>query len=261
MRPGLQEFAAGEGGSGSPWHFHPSQTGTSRRREEVITSRVGSAPRRSADMQHQYSFDHDLRERMQRHLTGFARHEIEDPELRRAGVALVVAPSSSDGRACLLLTRRSSKMRRHAGQYALPGGRLDEAETFKDAALRELDEELGLSYGPQSVIGTLDDYKTESGFCIRPFVVWGGSLAEMKPDPVEVAVVFQIPLGELDDPAIPKLIPHDDPDRPILGAPIATTGHVIHAPTAALIYQFREVAMHGRPTRVNHFGQPQFAWK
>jgi len=212
-------------------------------------------------MQPHYAFDTDLRNRFTRHLTGFARREINDPELRQAGVALVVAPASSDGGACLLLTRRSTKMRRHAGQYALPGGRLDETESFEDAALRELEEELGLSYGPQSVIGTLDDYQTQSGFCIRPFVIWGGSLAEMKPDPVEVAVVFEIPLAELDDPAIPKLMPHDNAEQPILGAPIATTGQVIHAPTAALIYQFREVAMHGRPTRVDHFGQPQFAWK
>ena len=83
----------------------------------------------------------------------------------------------------------------------------------------------------------------------------------MTPDPIEVATVFQIPLADLDDPAIPRLVPGEHPDRPVMGAPIATTGQVVHAPTAALIYQFREVAMHGRETRVAHFDQPQFAWK
>lgn len=208
-----------------------------------------------------YSFDEKLRNRMARHLGEFDRYEIEDPSLRQAGVALVVAPIGNSGEACLLLTRRSAKMRRHAGQYALPGGRLDDGETFAEAALRELSEELGLTYDAHSIIGTLDDYPTESGFRIRPFVVWGGDLAEMKPDPVEVAVVFQIPLGDLDNPAIPELTPGNDPQRPVLGTPLAVTGHTVHAPTAALIYQFREVAMHGRPTRVAHFGQPQFAWK
>ncbi|MFT7577883.1 MAG: 8-oxo-dGTP pyrophosphatase MutT (NUDIX family) [Alphaproteobacteria bacterium] len=198
---------------------------------------------------------------MAQHLDAFPRQEIHDTSLRLAGVALVVAPASDGSGACLLLTRRSSKLRRHAGQYALPGGRVDEGETFQEAALRELSEELGLHYDPSTVLGTLDDYKTRSGFCIRPFVVWGGSLAEMTPDPIEVATVFQIPLDDLDNSEIPRLTPGEDADRPILGAPIAVTGHVVHAPTAALIYQFREVAMHGRQTRVAHFEQPLFAWQ
>lgn len=212
-----------------------------------------------------YAFTDDLRARIASHLDGFVRREIDDPALRMAGVALVVAPTlptdEAPAGACLLLTRRSTKMRRHAGQYALPGGRVDDGETFQDAALRELSEELGLHYRASAVLGTLDDYQTRSGFRIRPFVVWGGSLAEMKPDPIEVAVVFQVPLGDLDSPDIPHLMPGPDPDRPVLGAPIATTGHVVHAPTAALIYQFREVAMHGRATRVAHFEEPEFAWK
>jgi len=216
-------------------------------------------------MQTTYSFDTSLRAQMAKHLGDFERQEIDDPALRMAGVALVVAPTlpsaGSPAGACLLLTRRSTKMRRHAGQYALPGGRVDDGETFQDAALRELSEELGLHYGPTAVLGTLDDYQTRSGFRIRPFVVWGGSLADMKPDPIEVAVVFQIPLGDLDSPEIPRLMPSADPDRPVLGTPIGVTGQVVHAPTAALIYQFREVAMHGRATRVAHFEQPEFAWK
>jgi NUDIX domain len=213
--------------------------------------------KRIGRMQPEYDFNDSLRSRITGHIHTFDRREIDDRKLRSAGVALVVAPAETGDGACLLLTRRTTQMRRHAGQFALPGGRLDEGETFEEAALREL----GLHYGPQSVIGALDDYQTESGFCIRPFVVWGGPLAGMKPDPEEVAIVFQIPLGDLDSPDIPLLSPGQHPDRPVLSAPIASTRNTIHAPTAALIYQFREVAMHGRPTRVSHFGQPEFAWK
>lgn len=216
-------------------------------------------------MPSQYPFSDDLKHRLQQNLSEFDRHEIDDPSLRRAGVALVVAPrlevEAQMSGACLLLTRRSRKLRRHAGQFALPGGRLDAGETFETAALRETREELALDYGPQAVLGALDDYQTKSGFVIRPFVIWGGPLDGMVPDPIEVATVFQIPLGQLDHSDIPQLAPGETPDEPVLGIPIAETGNTIHAPTAALIYQFREVAMHGRATRVAHFGEPQFAWK
>ncbi len=208
-----------------------------------------------------YTFAEPLKKRIAGNMRSFERQSLDDRELRPAGVTLVVARRDGDGGACLLLTRRSTKLRRHAGQYALPGGRLDEGETFEDAALRELEEELGLTYGPECILGALDDFQTRSGFCMRPFVIWGGSLENLRPDPVEVAIVYQIPLHDLDSPHIPSLTPTDDPRRPMIGAPIATTGQTVHAPTAALLYQFREVAMHGRPTRVAHFEQPQFAWK
>lgn len=208
-----------------------------------------------------YSFDDALKSHIHQNLSSFPRNEIDDPGARNAGVALVVAQTDGGSRACLLLTRRQRGLRRHSGQYALPGGRLDQGESFQDAALRELSEELGLNYGAERVLGALDDYKTRSGFIIRPFVVWGGALGEMRPDPDEVAVVFQIPLDDLASPEIPLLTPGQHADAPVLSAPIATLQHVIHAPTAALMYQFREVALFGNATRVAHFDEPKFAWK
>ena len=225
------------------------------------TCRDAPALQVSRAMNSRFPFTPGLKSEFADNLAAFEHREIRDDSLRKAAVAIVVALRSDGDGACIVLTRRPAGMRRHAGQYALPGGRLDEGETFEAAALRELSEELGLSYAPHTVIGTLDDYRTRSGFVIRPFVLWGGVLDGVRPDPEEVDTVFQIPLEELEAPEIPRLRPGETPESPIIGLPLPTLGHDLHAPTAAMIYQFREVAMYGRDTRVAHFDQPAFAWK
>jgi hypothetical protein len=129
------------------------------------------------------------------------------------------------------------------------------------AALRELHEELRLDLQPDAILGLLDDYPTRSGFRITPVVVWGGIVDEIDPDPIEVAYVLRVPLSQLDDPAIPRLRPTEDGKPPVLSAPLPVMGSEVYAPTAAMLYQFREVAMRGLATRVAHFDQPRFAWK
>ena len=205
------------------------------------------------------SFNTDLRARIEANLAAFERRVIADDSLRHAAVAIVIVDDGGK-EAALLLTTRPEGLRRHGGQYALPGGRLDEGETAREAALRELEEELGLTLGEERIIGTLDDYPTRSGFCITPVVVWGGEAGAIHPDPEEVDQVYHIPLADLLSPDIPHLEPGPD-DHPILSAPLATLGHQVFAPTAAMLYQFREVALLGRATRVAHYDQPAFAWK
>lgn len=207
----------------------------------------------------EFSFDDELRARIGQRLAGFERRAIDDAALRRAAVAIVVIDGGA-GEAVLLLTTRPEGLKRHGGQYALPGGRLDEGETAEAAALRELEEELGLALGAERIIGMLDDYPTRSGFCITPVVAWGGGTVEIRPDPQEVDRVYRIPLADLLSPDIPHLEPGPD-DQPVLSAPLATLGHRVFAPTAAMLYQFREVALLGRDTRVAHYDQPAFAWK
>ena len=208
-----------------------------------------------------FPFDPALRERILTNLTEFDRTSVDNPGLRQAGVVIVVARNLADSGASILLTKRPESLRRHAGQFALPGGRLDDGETIREAALRELREELGLVLDESDILGLLDDMPTQSGFRITPIVAWGGEARELKLDPVEVAKVFRIPLVELDSPAIPKLEPAGDGLPPVMSAPLPTTGGQVYAPTAAMLYQFREVALHGRPTRVAHFGHPRFAWR
>jgi 8-oxo-dGTP pyrophosphatase MutT (NUDIX family) len=150
-------------------------------------------------------------------------------------------------------------MNRHAGQWALPGGKVDAGETPEAAALREMEEELGLSLEPSHVLGRLDDYATRSGFVITPVVVWGGDDVELTPDPREVAHVLRIGLHELCRQDSPRFVSIPESDRPVVQLPIGRD--LIHAPTGAVLLQFRWVAIEGRAdARVNEFEQPVFAW-
>lgn len=203
-------------------------------------------------------FDDALREAMLDRLARFDRRALPSGDRTAAAVALVVVPAE-EGTAAVLLTLRAAGLRRHGGQWALPGGRLDPGEAPEEGALRELEEEIGLTLPAGHVLGCLDDYPTRSGFAITPVVVWGDGSAPLRPDPREVAGVYRVPLGELLDPD--SLVLHSIPqsDRPVLALSILDT--LIYAPTAAILHQFAEVAVLGRETRVAHYEQPLFAWR
>ena len=149
-------------------------------------------------------------------------------------------------------------MNRHGGQYALPGGRLDEGESVIEAALRETHEEVGLYLETSSVLGLLDDLVTRSGFVITPVVAWAGVDPGFEADPGEVAQLYRLPLEELDAPSVPETVPDRAGGKPVMSAVFPTIGQRMYAPTAALLYQFREVCLHGRSTRVGDLGQPEF---
>lgn len=221
-------------------------------------------------MNHSPLADGSLRERVQRALAAFAVQRAAVGPERRAAVAVVLLeegegadidglakPQGWSRAAALLLTRRAASLQNHAGQWALPGGRIDEGETAEAAALRELREEVGLVLTPADVLGPLDDYVTRSGFVISPLVVWGGEAAHMVADPAEVASIHRIRASEFLRADAPILDPSEEPGRQILRMPVGDRW--IAAPTAAVLYQFRELCLLGRPTRVAHFDQPLFA--
>ena len=163
------------------------------------------------------------------------------------------------GGAAFLLCRRPSKMRRHAGQWALPGGRLDPGEEPLDAALRELEEELGLRLGAQSVLGWLDDYVTRSGFVVSPVVLWCPADPVLEPNADEVLAVYRIGLHALENSEV-RLVDIPESDRPVLQVPLGND--LVHAPTGAMLFQFREVAFRGHAgQRVDHVEEPVFAWR
>jgi 8-oxo-dGTP pyrophosphatase MutT (NUDIX family) len=214
--------------------------------------------RDALDARERLRFGGALRMLAAERLGAFARTE-EPLGARRAAAVAVTLVDDAEGRACFVLTRRAAKLNRHAGQWALPGGRIDPGESAVDAALRELVEEVGLTAAPGDVLGLLDDYPTRSGYVITPVVVWGGEGAQLAPDPREVAAAYRIPLAALLHPAVPRLRRIPESDRPVISIPLDVAD--VHAPTAAIVYQLREVVVRGVPTRVAHYEQPVFAWR
>ena len=183
---------------------------------------------------------------------------IIDPP-RRAASDDIHLYASQDGHAAMILTRRSHRLRHHAGQWALPGGRIEDGESPEETVLRELEEEVGLALDRDCIIGRLDDYNTRSGFSIKPVVLWCDRPAALRADPTEVASIHLIPLSEFMREDAPMLESIPQSPNPVLLMPVGDT--CIAAPTAAIIYQFREVAMLGRTRRVAHYEQPFFAWQ
>ena len=214
----------------------------------------------------------DLRAVIAQRLEQLPVRRTESSDLRAAAVAVLITDvgpgadvsgiqdqRSWSDQAALLLTRRAATLRHHPGQWAFPGGRVEAGESLVEAALREMHEEVGVAVSATSVLGCLDDFVTRSGFAMTPVVVWGGSGLTTRSDSAEVASVHRIPLSEFCRNDAPRLSYTDSSDHPVLRMPVGNDA--IAAPTAALIYQFREVCLMDRVTRVAHFEQPEFAWR
>jgi 8-oxo-dGTP pyrophosphatase MutT (NUDIX family) len=235
------------------------------------------------------TYDKALREQIRTHLARHERRTVTDPTKRHAAVAVVLVDSEAgedrvdpapvddwiagrpmetglDGRmvgvsggASFLLCRRASRLNSHAAQWALPGGRLDPGETVVDAALRELDEEVGLRLPESSVLGLLDDYPTRSGYVMTPVVIWGGGRLDPRPAPDEVVAVYRVGLHQLQRADSPRFITIPESPRPVVQMPLGND--LIHAPTGAVLLQLRWLCLEGRHDPVDELEQPLFAWK
>ncbi|MEY8018733.1 NUDIX hydrolase [Mycobacterium servetii] len=236
------------------------------------------------------SYDEALRERIRAHVACHQRRTVTDPSKRHAAVAVVLVDSevgedrvdpapvdewiggrpmpeaNLDGRmvdvsggAAFLLCRRAIRLSSHSAQWALPGGRLDRGETAVDAALRELDEEVGIALPGSAVLGLLDDYPTRSGYVITPVVIWGGGRLDPRPAPEEVVAVYRVGLHQLQRDDSPRFVSIPESPRPVVQIPLGND--LIHAPTGAVLLQLRWLGLEGRHDPVDELEQPVFAWK
>jgi 8-oxo-dGTP pyrophosphatase MutT (NUDIX family) len=198
-------------------------------------------------------FDEQLRSRIADNLGRHSSVALDPAGARLAAVGVVLI-ADDVGRACFVLTRRATALRRHSGQWALPGGRLDPGEAPVDAALREIREEVGVTLTAASVLGRLDDFVSRSRHLIAPFVFWAAGVSDLRLDAGEVAAAYRVPLHELDRPGNPVR-------KPLLHFELDVPGTTVYAPTAAILFQFRELALHNRHVRVSDEEQPYFAWR
>ena len=212
-------------------------------------------------MRAMYPFNDAFRGEVAARCAAFPRLVASDPSvgLKRSAIAITLLETQDgSGVAGFLLTRRAKGLRAHGGQWALPGGRCDQGETPVAAVLRELDEEAGLRLGAGDALGLLDDYPTRSGYCITPVVLWAGRNPQLRPNPKEVASLHRIALPEIMEPDAVEFIAIPESDKKVIRMRVGASR--IHAPTGAVLYQFREV-LAGRTTRVAELDQPVFAWQ
>jgi len=206
-----------------------------------------------------YPFNEDTQRDIARRCAAFPRVAGDGAVgLTRAAVEIALVEAEPAGEAAFVLTRRTADLRAHRNQWALPGGRCDAGETPAQAALREMHEEVGLDLGADAVLGLLDDYPTRSRYLITPVVVWAGEGARLHPNAAEVASVHRIPLADVVKADAFDFVTIPESERRVVRVRIDR--HLIHAPTAAVIYQFRELIA-GRTTRVADLEQPVFAWR
>ena len=205
------------------------------------------------------SYDGVLRDRVRGHLARFERHTHARDELRAAAVALALLPDDG-GAPSFVLTRRAAKLKAHQGQWALPGGRLDAGEIARRRrAARAARGGRDSSSTPTRCSVCSTTTRRARATASRPW--WCGRAP--RPSSRRTPTRSRSPIAwrsrSSTRPDVPRLRTIPESDRPVISIPLLGTH--IHAPTAAILFQLREVALRGLDSRVAHYEQPVFAWR
>ncbi len=192
----------------------------------------------------------DLRKRIEVNLA--SRDWVRAEPTRAAAVSVIAFDVEAVPSFCLIKRARRG---RNAGQWALPGGKVEPGESPQDAALREASEEVGLPAGSR-VLGRLDDMATTSGFVIAPFVVAAPDGWRPRAADAEVHACFEFAVPDLLGDDVVRWATVDD-GPPLLQMHVAP-GTRIHAPTGGILWQFRQTALLGQEVSLAGLRQPEF---
>jgi ADP-ribose pyrophosphatase YjhB (NUDIX family) len=176
-------------------------------------------------------------------LRRFRRRGVRRWAAQRAVAAVTVIAGA--GGPAVLLTRRADPLGRYSGALELPGGPTTRWESASGAARRQLAGSFAIRLPPESVLGLLDDYLIHYRVVITPVVLWAGPVGAQR---VAGKEILAVPFAELD--VEPVFLASAESDRPAIRLPLH--GEWLHAPTAAILHQFRELILHRRLTRVAH---------
>jgi len=163
-----------------------------------------------------------------------ARSPRRAAAVRGRPAAVLVPLLERGGETCVVLTKRASSLRKHAGQYAFPGGRRDEGDRDATAtALREAEEEVGLAPEEVRVLGALDDYLTTSGYLVTPVVGFVPHPYPWRPSPDEVERVVELPLEAFVTPQRARTLLFEGFRRIVMAFDVE--GHFVWGATASML--------------------------
>ena len=142
----------------------------------------------------------------------------------------------------VLFIERPGHLNHHAGQVAFPGGRREADEALVHTALRETEEELGISHGAVRILGALSPlFIPPSGYCVHPFVGWCETLPELIPEPGEVASYFSVPLSAFADPSVRRDVERKVRDQAFVVPSFDVEGRQIWGATAMMLAELAAV--------------------
>ena len=177
---------------------------------------------------------------LQRVLAQRVKKNVTDSDLMPAAVLLLLY--AKEGAYHVLLNKRSELVEHHKGEISFPGGARDpEDRDFLDTALRETEEEMGISRGDVTILGELDDIVTRSNFGVRVYVGTIPYPYPFKPSQDEIAEVLEVPLSVLQDPANRRQDARWVDNQLTISYAYACGEHVVFGATATILEQFLDL--------------------